>query len=500
MMKNDAKHIGWKGAAALTALWLVAFAIARANMWINDDADYQVCYGWDGYKPFTAWWQVFYSQAYHYLHLNGRYVVHCIVQWFCGFWGKWAFDAANAAVMCGCVCVMMRLAGARLAHSTTLLGMILLVLGTFLVPYAPSYMVSYLWTVAAALWWLWEWQKPRNASPWGIAMMFLLSVLIGNGQEVISPGVLAGSALFALMHRRQTTARQWWMLAGYAIGTIVIFCSPATFARFTSNALHTHSSLPLINIVRYHIILWLLIACVLWLKWRKGVELRIIYRDNALWINILVMLFLAQAVVGVQFHRQVIGTETVAAVLLLRLMPQRQFCRALVAAFALAVAVMMCFMVRYLSYSNGLVRDMQSQLVHSDTVYCDIDDVYDGPCINHPVCPYTIMAWNIVREANGEKKMTWMPKALKGKDLKNPQNEVIRMSNGAWLVVINRHRPPTRCVSTWVRDWRIYRWPPSDYEFNPQHLSDKVVDTHDCLAAIIYDNTFYNLCISVRLE
>ena len=501
IMEQQHTKTGWWIAALVAAFVALTWSIARSIIWIEDDVAYQLC-NVRGFPRLTEFWQVFSSMANHYISLNGRFTAHFIVQCFCAFWGQEAFAICNSIVMCLCVWLIMRLAGARMKDIFTLASVMMIALTVYLIPYGPSFMVGYLWMITASLWWIWEWQKPRKASLWGIALMFLLSIVIGNGQEVISPGMLAGAALYALQRRRRISARQWWMLAGYAIGTVAIFGSPGTQGRFGGNFLSNVGVIRYINIIIYHKVLWVVVAVVLWMKWRKGVRLRDIYRRNMLWVNVVAMLFLAQATVHLLYYRQSIGTEIAATVLLLRLLPSRSITWRWTVALVVPTAAVMCYMVVDMLNVNALVRSLQKQWRESPTgeVWHDFEH-YFGPEITLHPYEYHVESLNLLLAADGiNKPIKWLPEGLKGKDLKNPKNEVIRMRHGEWLVVINRHNPPKRCLSTWTRNLIFYQSEGADYEFNPEHISIRVVDTDYCLAVIVMDKSFYNPCVGVRLE
>ena len=72
----------------------VAFYLQDSfSLFIIDDYMYAFKYG--TYEPIRTLKDIFESQCDHYMQLNGRFLVHCVVQLFCGILGIEWFRIIN---------------------------------------------------------------------------------------------------------------------------------------------------------------------------------------------------------------------------------------------------------------------------------------------------------------------------------------------------------------------------------------------------------------------
>ena len=75
----------------------------------NDDYSYKFIWDNERGKTIESIGDIFISQYHHYFSMNGRSIVHFIVQLFTGIWGKGIFNIINTLVFLCFVCIITRL-------------------------------------------------------------------------------------------------------------------------------------------------------------------------------------------------------------------------------------------------------------------------------------------------------------------------------------------------------------------------------------------------------
>ena len=296
------------------------------------------------------------------------------------------------------------------------------------------------------------------------------------------------------------------MLLGFAIGTLLIFMQNATFSWFNTLFLKPNSMglglIVILNFFRFFKILWVLVAYMVYLKLKKRMSFKEMYQQNALYFNILIMLILIHSSITFLFYRQVIGIEIISAIIFFRLLPENKINKSVLVLFSIVAVIIMAYSIRNMLVSNAEFRKIESDYNKSSdgVVYHDIKFSFPIVSLNMDLDTYMLKSYNQILKSQGKKPLIQYPEALKGKDLKNPKNEVIKMKAGDYLVIENKHNPPKRWVSEWIRDYYFYQWPKTDYEFNPEDLPYVVIDNEDCVVAIVHQKLFYNPCVGVRFE
>ena len=88
----------------ITTLLLIGIAFWVLNFLTpeyNDDYFYKFIFDGDNANvnmPITSLEDVMFSQYNHYFNMNGRAIVHVVVQLFSGMWGKPIFNVINSLV------------------------------------------------------------------------------------------------------------------------------------------------------------------------------------------------------------------------------------------------------------------------------------------------------------------------------------------------------------------------------------------------------------------
>lgn len=208
------------------------------SLFINDDCIYAFIKGKD--TPVMSISDAIQSQIYDYFHANGRFIIHIIVQYFCGVLGLSIFRICNS-IMFVLLCIMFtRLLKNEFKDSinnnTTILFIILMMLfgvcRIFLDNIACS--VNYLWTSCSILLFLSIWEKEINGPKTGVLhfiMLFLISIIIGSLQESFSFGLAGALFIHAIFKHKEQKKGTIILTVSFIIGSLINILAPSNFIR-----------------------------------------------------------------------------------------------------------------------------------------------------------------------------------------------------------------------------------------------------------------------------
>ena len=182
---------------------------------------------------------LFHSYWNKYFILNGR-SSDMIAEVFCAFLGKPLFNVCNTLVLAALAHVVSLLATGR--RSLLALTLFLACIGTcFPVPGETMLWLAgscnYMWPVTASLWLVYYLLHHRSGKiGWLKGTLLLLAAFVtGAGNEATSFAFLAALALYYLFNRERLDRRAIIVLAGYALGVLMIVGSPAAWRRVTAD-------------------------------------------------------------------------------------------------------------------------------------------------------------------------------------------------------------------------------------------------------------------------
>lgn len=373
--------------------------------WLGDDVDYAFFIRdsiWNSYGPVdSSFYDFFSSQTNHYLTVNGRYVAHALVQFFCGVAGQWAFAVSNAVVYPLFVFMLMRVACIHrpLRHPVTVAGLSALVIITFVTKMMPTTQIGFMWMFLLNLIWLRMLQRRPDVSArsrWRNVVMtaglIVLSVAAGNGQEAISIGITGATGLWWLSRKSRVGRTRMLLLGGYWLGTLAICLSPGTLGRAAD--MHIALSDSLLYVVLSLRMTYILIAVIIWQIWsnvRQGSRdaqpgrstlsngeitrdyLGRVWRGNRLYLTAMAILIVFNLAVGVYSNRQLFGIELCAMIVTLRILPGRRITLPWACAAIIVAIVIVAFQCEGIRRVNRQYADMERLFVSGggSTVYYD---------------------------------------------------------------------------------------------------------------------------------
>lgn len=318
----------FKSAICFTLLAAVVFIVSLSVIWLGDDIDY--CYFisdsiWNSSGRLTSISGFFASQGNHYMHVNGRFTAHALVQLFCGVLGKAAFATANALVYCAFIYLILKLSGIRRIadNASAIVTCITVVLLTFVTKMMPTTQIGFVWMFALNLAWLRLFANHRHSSKLGLVLICVLGVFAGNGQEALTLGLSASLGLWWLKRRCRVGKARTAMLICYWLGTLAICCSPGTLGR--AHSMDVSLAASLIYMFASLRATYLLIITLTVLRCCRQISLRQAYRQNALLINTMLIMLIVNLVIGVYCNRQLFGIELMSLLVMMRTLPRHTF-------------------------------------------------------------------------------------------------------------------------------------------------------------------------------
>lgn len=227
--------------------------------------------------------EAFESQINHYKVMNGRFIVHYLVQCFCGFIGKPIFNIVNTLIyfifLIGCIRLLKICSykGALTAISLLWLGIPI----QHIFYYSISFSINYLWSSTSLIYFfilIDENRQAHNMKIIKLISLFLFSLIVGSMHEGFSLPLSGILFLYILTHRKQVNASILIMSIGIWLGTASIIFAPGTIGRGANSV----SNISLIdylsikqNVLLYSKRLYLLILSIVLLFFTN----RLLFKD-----------------------------------------------------------------------------------------------------------------------------------------------------------------------------------------------------------------------------
>lgn len=193
----------------------------------------------------TSFKDVIISQAHDYMHINGRFLVHCIVQYMCAISGPIPFYIISSlsfgSLIMGLTWLVRHQTNLSLKVDKYLLVLSLL----FFIPQVGmtylghiAHVANYLWGSAVYVWFLCLYLYINDSEIqykwWQTTLLCLFAFVAGTFQESFSIGIAGALFLYHIFTLKDTKGTLLYFLLAFAIGTCIGFFAPGNFARFFS--------------------------------------------------------------------------------------------------------------------------------------------------------------------------------------------------------------------------------------------------------------------------
>lgn len=201
-----------KIALSFSVIAIVAIIIYffSANVpWVCDDIRYQFNLAADSdIQRINSIVDIFSSQWEHYMTVNGRYVAHWLVQFFCGLLGQTTFSICNAFIYIAYIMLVLKLGKGDIKEPLVIISASILTLIACDIPYGPAFQIGYVWMFVLTFIWLYLFFKVNTNSFLQLSLLFIFSLIAGNGHEAINIGVSGAIIIFMLFNFKKITTTQ----------------------------------------------------------------------------------------------------------------------------------------------------------------------------------------------------------------------------------------------------------------------------------------------------
>ena len=317
-------------------IFIAFYALNRFSPFICDDYYYAFVmrdgmFNGEACLPIRTLSDIIDSQVWAYYHHNGRFIVHSIVQLFCGIWGIEYFVLVNSLIFLFLVIGVVRLL--RCVRPAIMVDSILVYL--LLMIFVPivgktylgniSFSVNYLWSSCAIVWWYFFYLKIKNSNAIINCILLIFSVIVGSMQESFSIGIAAALGIYYVLNFGELKGTTTYLVLGFIIGTTFVTFAPANFMRFANEQGSTHNCREIIlqtaRVLLSLRVFWLLLLYLVIIFVRKGCKffLSLINQNVVLILACLINILFA-AIVAMNGKHQLVCVELLSLILLLSYM------------------------------------------------------------------------------------------------------------------------------------------------------------------------------------
>lgn len=346
----------------LLSLGAVIWWMCANVVWLGDDLDYkymmkgEIWQSWGKIKDFKG---LIESQWIHYLHINGRFVAHFLVQLFNAWFGQGAFAVCDAVFYMLFAFLLSKAGQVSYSNSPSgLLSAICLAVLCFITKMMPTCQIGYIWAMSANIAWLLLFFRHSKPSLSLTIPMVPFGIIVGNWQESVSIGICGGLCIWWLIRlaksRKCPSVRfEWrrsWMMLGYLAGTALNCLSPSTMGRVGGMTMPLSDQL-LIASYSFPAILILLFVCLRARYNKIGIKLFSFSEfdgeiPNGVLFSGMLILIAFNIAIGVYSNRQLFGANLLASILTMRILPHHRFHAAVNALASLAVVAFWILMAQ----------------------------------------------------------------------------------------------------------------------------------------------------------
>ena len=271
-------------------------------------------------RPVASLGDALQSQANDYTKSNGRFLVHTLVQFFCGTTDMRLFVVFNSLVFALFTWLVVRLTYHRPGVMEVLLAVCSIWL---LLPHKGmtfmgniSMGVNYLWAGVVTLAFIMLFRRLKtNDSKLFVTSVTLLALISGSLQESFSIGLGGALVLYLMWNRKTVAGSEVIVTAAYVAGCLICMLSPANFNRFDDidgMGFHVRSLYGLASSPVF--LLFTIMLVVMQMKKR----LRHFFVGNFLLMTSLVMTLLFVLFVAYNGRHQLTFVNVLSLILLLR--------------------------------------------------------------------------------------------------------------------------------------------------------------------------------------
>jgi len=297
------------------AIFILFYVLDCYSYFIIDDLHYAFIHG-GSWRPVKSLPDAITSQLYDWGHVNGRVIVHTVVQLFCSSHSLVMYRIINSLMFCLLWLGMLKLVRKNAIgfKHDGIVVLSLLFIGMPAIGMTAlgnvSYGVNYLWTGVFIVWLLNLYSYLRSHGEvrpiWLNIGILLFSLLTCSLQESFSIPVAGALFLYYCFKRDELKGSLRFLVAGVFIGTCIVCVTPASVWRLS--LLHNEGStflslvgdtiVSMMRLARYAVVTDCLVLLVITAYFRDKKQCLKFLKDNSLLllangISIIFMVFVA---------------------------------------------------------------------------------------------------------------------------------------------------------------------------------------------------------------
>ena len=243
MRTSFTTHKHYRGGLIMMAIAVCAYYVLN---WLSPEYHDDFVYKFmvvggsvDFSRPIRNLGDIFLSQVDHYTGVNGRSIVHFLVQLFTGLLGKQVFNIFNAIFFAAFVWLLKRNATPKAGSDTNPLAIAITLTLILLMPrFKDTFLwmtgsINYLWSATGTLLFLLIYEKQRcQALSRSLFWLLPIAFLLGWTHEGITLPLALSLVCVNLLRIKSIHHRQGlWLALAFLGGACMIVLSPGTIAR-----------------------------------------------------------------------------------------------------------------------------------------------------------------------------------------------------------------------------------------------------------------------------
>lgn len=232
-----------KNNAIKTILCLIILGIAyyvqvRLNLFTCDDFRYTL--NQENWKKIVTISDIVSSQLHAYSNENGRFIVHCIVQFFAAIAGMEILRCCNAIMFVFLILGILKLTQSEPNSSSCILLPIIFLALFLLLPVPGATLlgniacsVNYLWASCIYIWFTWMYFhfSTHESSVLKKSLIIIFSLFAGSFQESFAIGISCALFLYLLVYHQNIQSQQIIMSLCFWGGCAFLCLAPGNFIR-----------------------------------------------------------------------------------------------------------------------------------------------------------------------------------------------------------------------------------------------------------------------------
>ncbi|MBQ4444928.1 MAG: hypothetical protein IJL29_10760 [Prevotella sp.] len=332
------------------------------------------------------------SNIVHFRYVNGRALIHLIIQSITGITGKLPFNILNPLFFAAYIALICQIGIRRITCRAMvwIIGLLLFLMPTFCIEYLwMCGAINYLWSSVFVLLFLLllrntEERQTKDYRWWKLTLLLLFAFIAGGLHEGITVPLCAGLMIRELLFWHKKRSYDWhllrpWLILAFTIGALI--CTLSTIQRAHNQYESFMGSLQ----ERWNcgVYIWsklrltyLLVVVFLIAMWRKIVGFKTFIKENIVYLIAIVCSMAIAFYTGLNYVRISYAAELFSLILIIQLAGKFRFSKTIkkwtTAIFAILIMAfygVICY-YSYLNYkeSNNYIAQMRNgaQLVLFD--------------------------------------------------------------------------------------------------------------------------------------